>query len=147
MINLFITLFKSETVQILGTDDARIALAALMVRLARTDGDYAAIEITMIDRILSNRYNLDETATQVLRAAGEELESKAPDTVRFTRIVKEAVPYEERAGIVQALWSVVLADGQHNDDEHGFMRLVANLLGVNDRDSAFARQRAQKTVG
>ena len=65
MINLFITLFKSETVQILGTDDARIALAALMVRLARTDGDYAAIEITMIDRILSNRYNLDETATQI----------------------------------------------------------------------------------
>lgn len=147
MIKTILRIFKSETVQILSADDASIAMAALMVRLARTDGDYAAIEISMIDRMLSRQFNLDETAAQALRIVAEELESQAPDTVRFTRIIKESVQYEERSAVVEALWSVVLADGQHNDDEHGFMRLVANLLGVNDRDSAFARQNAQKAIG
>lgn len=146
MIHTILKIFKSETVQILSTDDAGIALAALMVRLARTDGDYADIEISMIDRMLSRQFNLDENAAQALRTAAEDLESQAPDTVRFTRIIKDSVQYEERSAVVEALWAVVLADGHHSDDEHGFMRLVANLLGVNDRDSAFARQNAQKTI-
>ena len=37
---------------------------------------------------------------------------------------------------------MAVADGGINADEHGLMRLVANLLGVADQDSALARQRA-----
>ena len=37
--------------------------------------------------------------------------------------------------------AVVLADGERADEEDALLRLVANLLGVNDRDSALARQR------
>ncbi len=139
-------MFKSETIQPLDADDARVALAALMVRLARTDGDYADIEITMIDRMLAKRFDLEDSAAQTLRKEAEELETQAPDTVRFTRLIKEAVPYEDRSGVVEALWTVVLSDGHYDHEEHGLMRLVANLLGVNDRDSAFARQNAQKNI-
>jgi uncharacterized tellurite resistance protein B-like protein len=144
MIKDILNAFKTKKAPPLASDDARIALAALMVRLARTDGDYAQVEITMIDRVLQKRFGLDEAATKALRAKAEELETQAPDTVRFTRAIKEAVPYEERAAVLQALWSVVLSDGHRDDDEHGLMRLVSNLLGINDRDSAFARQRAAK---
>ena len=146
MIKDILKAFQAKAAPTLGTDDARIALAALMVRLARTDGDYANIEITMIDRVLSKRFDLDKDAAEALRMQAEDLETRAPDNVRFTRVIKEAVPYEERASVVEALWSVVLSDGHKDDDEHGFMRLIANLLGVNDRDSAFARQRAQKSI-
>jgi len=38
---------------------------------------------------------------------------------------------------------VVLADGHRDNDENSLMRLVVNLLGVNDRNSALARQRAE----
>jgi uncharacterized tellurite resistance protein B-like protein len=117
-----------------------------MVRLAKSDGDYASVEISMIDRVLSKRFVLNDQETAKLRTEAESLEAQAPDNVRFTRVIKEAVPYEERSGVVEALWSVVLSDGKRDDDEHGFMRLVANLLGVNDRDSAFARQRAQSNL-
>jgi len=139
-------MFKSETIETLDADDARIALAALMVRLARTDGDYADIEITMIDRMLAKRFDLEDSAARALRTEAEELETQAPDTVRFTRLIKEAVPYEDRSGVLEALWAVVLADGHNDHEEHGLMRLVANLLGINDRDSAFARQNAQKNI-
>ena len=72
------------------------------------------------------------------------LESEAPDTVRFTRAIKDAVPYEDRRAVVEALWQVVLADGDRADEENALMRLTANLLGVSDCDSALARQKAQK---
>lgn len=124
--------------------DMRLALAALLVRLARSDGDYAAIERDQIDAVLAQRHGLDIAAAQALRAEAETLEAEAPDTVRFTRAIKDAVPLEERTSVLEAMWSVVLADGDRDHDEDALMRLVANLLGINDRDSALARQRVSK---
>jgi len=123
-------------------ENSRLALAALLVRLARADGDYAEIEATTIDRTLSERYGLSASETAALRAEAEVLETEAPDTVRFTRAIKDAVPYEDRTQVVEALWKVVLADGGRDQMENSIMRMVAPLLGVSDRDSALARQRA-----
>jgi uncharacterized tellurite resistance protein B-like protein len=123
--------------------DGRLALCALLVRIARTDGDYAAIEITRIDRINMKRHALSPEQAAELRHDAEALEREAPDTVRFTRAIKDAVPYVDREGVVEALWEIVLADGVRDKDEDALLRLVADLLGVNDRDSHMVRQRVQ----
>ncbi|MHA7877132.1 tellurite resistance TerB family protein [Roseivivax sp.] len=123
--------------------DARLALSALLVRVARADGHFDADEAQRIDRILATRYGLDPEAAGALRADAEALEAEAPDTVRFTRAIKDAVPYEHRIQVVEALWSVVLADGKRDAEEDSLLRMVANLLGISDPDSARARQRAE----
>ncbi len=123
-------------------EDARLALTALLVRIARSDNDYAPAEIARIDRIISARYGLSPFEAAELRGKAETLEGEAPDTVRFTRAIKDAVPYEERVSVVQSLWTVVLADGARAQEEDALLRLVANLLGVSDVDSAMARQKA-----
>ena len=123
--------------------DARLALTALLVRIARSDNEYAPAEIAQIDRITEARYGLSTAEAESLRKEAEELEAGAPDTVRFTRAIKDAVPYDSRRGVVEAMWQVVLADGDRADAENALMRLTANLLGVTDRDSALARQKAE----
>ena len=125
-------------------EDARLALAALLVRIAKTDGDYAAEEVARIDNVLRTRYNLGPFEVANLRRDAEVLEAEAPDTVRFTRAIKDAVPHEERAQVMEALWEIVLADGIRDHEEDALMRLVAPMLGINDRDSALARQRVEK---
>ncbi len=127
----------------LGTDDAQLALAALMVRIARSDGSYDPEEITRIDRLLANRFDLTPIEAGALRGKAEQLEAEAPDTVRFTRAIKDTVAYEDRIGVVEALWGVVLADGVRDHEEDSLLRLLSNLLGVNDRDSNLARQRVE----
>lgn len=130
--------------QPLNDGDARLALTALLVRIARTDGDYAPAEKDRIDRISMARYGLDTAGAADLRAQAETLESEAPDTVRFTRAIKDAVPYEHRIGVIEALWAVALADGSRDQDEDAIVRMASSFLGVNDRDSALARQRVAK---
>ncbi len=127
----------------LADTDARTALAALLVRVARTDHFYAAEEVERIDAILMYRYNLSSFEAASLRADAEALEAQAPDTIRFTRALKDVVPLEERAGLAQALWSVALADGQRDGGEDQMLRLIVNLLGLSDVESGLARQRAQ----
>lgn len=128
----------------LNDGDARLALTALLVRLARADGHYAQEEIERIDRITAARYSLSPFEATALRGEAETLETEAPDTVRFTRAIKDAVPYEGRIAVIESLWQVVLADGERDAEEDALVRLASNLLGINDRDSALARQRVSE---
>ncbi|MGR3502921.1 tellurite resistance TerB family protein [Pseudaestuariivita sp.] len=121
--------------------DARLALSALLVRVARTDGEYSGAEKERIGKIIAARYKLSPFEAQKLQSEAETLEGEAPDTVRFTRAIKDVVPYDERIAVIEALWQVVLADGDRAAEEDALLRLVASLLGVNDRDSNMARQR------
>lgn len=125
-------------------EDYRTALAALLVRCARADNDYAEGEVATIDQVLRTRYGLSEPDAASLRAKGEALEVEANDTVQLTRAIKQGVPYEQRIAVVEAMWKVVLADEDRAAEENALLRLVANLLGVSDRDSGLARQAAEK---
>jgi uncharacterized tellurite resistance protein B-like protein len=127
-------------------DNARRALAALMVRVARSDDDFSAEERGAILRELMRRHALPRAEASALLAEAERAEAIAPDTVRFTRLLKDAVAYEDRIDVIEALWRIVLADGVRAADEDALMRQIAPLLGVMDRDSGLARQRAGDAV-
>lgn len=127
----------------LSDEGARLALTALLVRIARSDHNYSEVEKDRIDRIIRHRFGQDMGGAIILREQAEAMEAEAPDTVRFTRAIKEAVAFEDRIGVVEALWQVALADGHRDASEDALLRLSANLLGVGDVDSARARQRAE----
>jgi uncharacterized tellurite resistance protein B-like protein len=124
----------------LAAPDAQVALAALLVRVARADEHYEEAERLRIDRVLSGRYDLSPFEAAKLRAEAEAIEAEAPDTVRFTRALKDAVPYEDRMSLMEAMWSVALSDGARDGREDALIRVTADLLGINDRDRALARQ-------
>ena len=125
-------------------DDARLAMTALLVRLARADNEYAAAEIHRITQVIMARYKLTEPEAIALRETAETLEQEAPDSVRFTRAIKDRVAYEDRIAVVEALWQVALADGNRDAEEDALLRLVVSLLGVTDVDSASARRRVMQ---
>lgn len=123
--------------------DARLALAALLVRVARSNWEYEDVEAERIEMILSRRYEISREEAARIRDEAEGVEAEANDTVQFTRAIKEAVAYEDRDSVMEVLWELVLADGVRDYEEEGILRLVAPLLGINDRDSALARQRVE----
>ena len=122
-------------------DAAETAIAALLVEAARADDVYLDAEREMIDRILMERYGLESADAAILRKKGEEAQSEAVDLVGFTRAVKDAVPFEERIEVIEAVWRVVYADGDRDADEGNLIRKLAGLLYVPDRDAGLARQR------
>lgn len=146
MLNSLLRILNGDSGEMLPKPDSQLALAALLVRVARSDGDYAQDEISTIDRVIAEDFGLSPFEASKLRTEAETLEAEAPDTVRFTRAIKDGVPYEDRVKVIEALWRVVLADGHRDHEESGLLRLVADLLGINDRDSNMARKRVEQTT-
>lgn len=143
MLKSFLALFSEPSAPALSATDAEFAIAVLLVRLARADGSYGVEERARIDRVLATRGELSPWEAGDLRGRAEDAESVAPDTVRFTRVIKDRIAYEDRIEVIEALWDVALADDVRDAEEDALIRLAANLLGINDRDSALARQRVE----
>jgi uncharacterized tellurite resistance protein B-like protein len=118
-------------------DGTALALAALMVRLARSDGAYDDGEKAAIATALDARFG----AGADLLAKAEAAEAEALDSHQFTRLVKAAVAHEDRGELLEDLWSIVLADGERDAHEDALMRQFTALLHVSDREAVEARRR------
>lgn len=124
-------------------DESRVAVAALLVIAAHADHKYEEVERAQIERVLAARYGLDAAAAAALRADGEEAERASLDLYRFTSTIKKHIAYEERAAVIEAMWRVVLADGEREKHEETLMRRVTDLLGLDPRESIEARRRVE----
>lgn len=123
--------------------DARLALAALLVRVAKSDHAYLFEEISRIDRILAARFGLNPVEAARLRATAEKLEHDLPETERFASVLRDSVDYAERLGIAGALWEVMMADGKADAEEEAAIAAIEHALGIEDYDSAALRETAR----
>ena len=117
------------------------AIAAILVRAAKTDNEYTESEKKLIDHLLTNKLNISLEDARLLRLQGQELEMQINDNVQLTRIIKQDIPYEDRHQLIEQLWSIVLDDNNRTPEENKLMRVLTHLLGISDVNSAKARSK------
>lgn len=142
-VGFFKRLLRATAPADLPSEDARSAIAAVLVMAARADDRYGADEQHVVDDVLMSRFGLDAAGAAKLRAEGEDAEVESIDIYQFTKAIRTAIPIEDRIAIVEALWKVVLADGARDPHEDTLMRQLVDRLGLSPMDSALARQRVQ----
>ncbi|WP_300544706.1 TerB family tellurite resistance protein [Maricaulis sp.] len=139
-------LFVSEPAEPHPEIDPHVAASALLVEAALADGIYADCEENRIRRILAEAFGMDAAkAARVLEQA-ESLAETAIDHHRFTKVVKACLDKQERIALLEQLWLVALADGEKSPFEDAFIRRIAPLLAVEDRERTFARSRAEARI-
>jgi uncharacterized tellurite resistance protein B-like protein len=124
-------------------EDARLAIAAVLVMAARADGKYEADEQAAIDRALMARFRLSQELVRGLREEAEAAEAEAIDLYQFTKAIKAAIPLDDRLAIIEELWRIILSDGVRDPHEDSLMRQIVDRLGLSPMDSALARQKVQ----
>lgn len=115
--------------------DARLAVGALLVRIAQSDRHYAFEEIAQIDKVLAHRFGLGPVEAMKMRADAERLEAVAPGTGEYTGLVQAAVPYDDRLALFGALWDVALADRALQPEETAMLTSLAEALGIAPDDA------------
>lgn len=143
MIGFLKRLLDDTSVSETPDSDARLAMTALLVKVARADWDYTDPEKARIEQIITARYNITAPEAEALRIEAETVEREAADTVQFTRAIKRAVDLEDRNSVIEVLWDLVLSDGHRDAEEDTALRKIAPLLGISDVESALARQRIE----
>ena len=115
-------------------DRQQLALAALLVEMARADFDEHEDEHQLIVDLLSVHFELttDEAATLLehARAASD----KAVCLFDFTRALHKSFDADEKLAVIRLLWQVANADNNLDKYEDFLVRKVADLLYVSHSD-------------
>ena len=128
-----------------GASALQRAAAVLLAIAARLDGHAAPDERESIVRLLRVRLGVEDAEALVDEA--DEAALASTDFYQVTRVIKDSLAADQRAGIIEMLWEVVYADGKVHDYEASLIRRVAGLLQVEDRDAGEARKRVSERRG
>ena len=123
----------------------RLAVAALMVALARSDDHFALEESAAIREALGKGLGVPEGELDALLAEADEARAASIDLWGFTYAIKTAWPRDQRYGILVLLWGVVFADGALGRHEDHLMHALADLLGFSQRELIQAKLEAKGT--
>jgi uncharacterized tellurite resistance protein B-like protein len=124
---------------------AEVAVGALLVEAALIDGVYVNIESDMIAEILLESFDFDADKADAVLAQAETLAEEAVGSHQFTKHAKK-LALADRVKVVEAIYRVILSDGERSDVEDAYVRHVAGLLHVDDIARAEARKRAEVRI-
>lgn len=131
----------------LAPDDARVAVAALLVHMIRIDGTVTAEETATIRAALDRQFGLSGDDLDAVLAEAERRDDEAVDLYGFTSTLKLKLSEEERLDVIEMLWRAVFADGVVNELEDNMVWRTAELLGVSSRDRMVLRKRIAGEAG
>ena len=111
-----------------------LALAALLVEMARADFDESQDEHNRIIDLLSQHFELSSAEALELLKRAREANDKSVCLFDFTRALHESLDDEQKLAVIRLLWQVALADAKLDKYEDYLVRKVADLLYVPHSD-------------
>ena len=117
-------------------------LSGLMIEAAYTDGQIDEIEINKIKLTLINVF--EEDPKEVDRFLDEALKNKnnTKSLHYYTSVINKNFSDDMKLLLIEALWEIVLSDGEIHDYESNLIRRLSGLLYISDVSSGNARKRA-----
>jgi uncharacterized tellurite resistance protein B-like protein len=119
---------------------ARLAAAALLVRVATVDSEMSEAKRERLHGILKSGFGLDDHAAAQLIDDAIAAERSAIDLYQFTRQINDALDDEGRRRIVKMMWEAIYVEGSVNGFEANIIWRTADLLGVSARQRIEIRQ-------
>ena len=117
-------------------------LCGLMIEAAYTDGQIDKSELKKIKLSLINTFdeNPNDVDTVVKDAIINKDNSKSLHY--YTSFINKNFTDQKKLLLIEALWEIVLSDGEIHDFESNLIRRLAGLLYISDVKSGNARKRA-----
>jgi uncharacterized tellurite resistance protein B-like protein len=115
-------------------DRQQLALAALLVEMARADFDESQDEQNSIIDLLAEHFSLTAAESLELLNRAREAADSAVCLFDFSRALHQSLDEEQKQGVIRLLWQVALADNSIDKYEDYLVRKVADLLYVSPGD-------------
>ena len=135
---MFKKLFDDITSRISAEDAAaddrdaaiRMATAVLMVDVALVDSSFEEVEFERMLGLVKNHFGLStQAAAELINAANAEADELV-SVHEFTELLHTQLNDDEKARVVELLWSTAYADGELNKYADALVLKVSDMLNV-----------------
>ncbi len=126
----------------------RVAACALLLEVAHADDYFSRAERTHLRALARRQFGLRSAAADELIAAAEdERRSRGSDVQSFADLIKHQYSDGQKVVLAEAMWGLVLADGDREGRADFIMRKISGLIGLKTGYLADARSRHDELRG
>lgn len=115
-------------------DDVPLAVAALLLEIARADQTVDAAERRAVIGAIAQICKLDGAAIDALVATAAEAVDESVSFYDFTSVANERLSRAQKIELLEMLWKVAYADGRVDHYEEYYIRRLADLLHLSHGD-------------
>ena len=143
MIKLLKNIFNNQNTTEEKEDNKNLELlCGLMIEAAYTDGQIDESEVNKIKLSLINTFHEDSNDIDIVLNEALNNKNNTKSLHHYTSYINKNFTDQKKLLLIEALWEIVLSDGEVHDYESNLIRRLAGLLYISDVDSGNARKRA-----
>ena len=143
MINLLKNILNHENSNDDGVSNKNLELiCGLMIEAAFTDGKIEESELIKIKFSLVNVFHEDAKEVDLVLDEAIKNKNNSKSLHYYTSFINKNFDDDKKLLLIEALWEIVLSDGEIHDFESNLIRRLAGLLYISDVNSGNARKRA-----
>ena len=146
MLNLLKNILNNQNSQEDDNNRDLELLSGLMIEAAYTDGKIDASELSKIRLSLINIFSEDPNEVDLVLEKAEENKNNSKSLHHYTSFINKNFDDKKKILLIEALWEIVLSDGEIHDFESSLIRRLAGLLYISDVVSGNAKKRALNKI-
>lgn len=127
-------------------EDANVALCVLLLEAAYVDGECSDEEKEHVITTLTTNYEVTREEIDDFISSADRKRKDAIDLFQFTRYLNNNLSKQERIEAMEAVWRIILIDGQLEAHEDHFAHKLANLLRLTHRELIDAKIKARQQL-
>ena len=113
-----------------------------MIEAAYTDGQVDKAELQKIKSSLISVFEEDPKEVDIVLDKAEKNKNNSKSLHHYTSFINKNFDDKKKLLLIEALWEIVLSDGEIHDFESNLIRRLCGLLYISDVNSGNARKKA-----
>lgn len=128
-------------------EELRIAACALLLEVAYADDYFSLDERRHLRSLVRRHFGLKPEAAEELIALADDERRNRVDMWSFTALIRDNYSVGQKMVLAEAMWGLVLADGDLAGREDYIMRKISGLLALKPGYLSEARKRHESAWG
>ena len=129
------------------TNKYQVATAALLIEIAKADGDFSDDERNRIFELMKKDFDLDDECINELFELSEQKVRDSISVYEFSSVINEKFTHHEKLELLKNLWRIVYEDGKLDSHEDRLIKIIGSTLNLEHKDIIGAKLFVKQEMG
>ncbi len=129
------------------TEKYQVATAALLIEMAKADGDFSDHERNRIFKLLQNDFELDDECVNELLELSKQKVKDSISVYEFSSVINNSFTQQEKIELMKNLWRIIYENGKLDSHEDQLIKIIGSTLNLEHKDIIGAKLFVKKKMG
>ena len=125
----------------------QVATAALLIEIAKADGNFSDDERNRIIDLMKNDFELDNDCVNELLELSEQKVKDSISVYEFTSVINERFTQQEKLDLIKNLWRIIYEDSKLDSHEDRLIKIIGSTLNLDHKDIINAKLLVKQELG